>query len=181
MEETKVVATEATETTTQETKEPTKTFTQAELDAIVQDRLSRERNKFAKEMGIDDSFSKESYEEFKKYQEARKSEFEKTQERATQLEAEREALLLDKLTLENQVLGMELGIKPESLADAIALANLKEGETMRDKMTKVLDEYPIFSGVLSSNQPKNIGAEKKEAKGAVSQADAWLSKKGLKK
>ena len=179
MEETKVVATEATETTTQETKEPTKTFSQAELDAVVQDRLVRERNKFAKELGIDDSFSKESYEEFKKFQEARKTEFERTQERAQELEAEREALLLDKLALENQVLGMELGIKPDSLSDAIALANLKEGETMKDKMTKVLEEYPIFAGVPST-QPKTIGAEKKEARPSGTQADDWLKRKKLK-
>jgi hypothetical protein len=177
MEETKVVATEATETTTQETKESTKTFTQQELDAVVQDRLTRERNKFAKELGIDDSFSKEKYEEFKTFQEARKSEFEKTQERAQQLEVEREALLNDKMALENKVIGMELGIKPDVLSDAIALANLKEGKDMREKLEIVLNDYPIFASIPQGNQPKTIGSPKQEPRPSDSQADDWLKRK----
>lgn len=162
----------------QESK-PTKTFTQQELDAIIQDRLTRERNKFAKDLGIDDSFSKEKYEEFKQFQEARKTEFEKTQERSQQLEVEREELLKTKEALEHKVLGMELGIKPDVLGDAIALAKLKEGKDMREKLEIVLNEYPIFASIPQSNQPKAIGAEKKEKRPGDTQAEDWLKRKNF--
>jgi hypothetical protein len=178
MEDLKQVVTE-TKPEVQDKKEATKTFTQNELDAIVQDRLTRERNKFAKDLGIDDSFSKENYEEFKKFQEARKTEFDKSQERNQQLEVERETLIQTKTALEHKVLGMELGVKPDVLADALALANLKEGKDMREKMEKVLADYPIFATATQSAQPKNIGSEKKEPRSGDTQAEDWMKRKKI--
>lgn len=58
-----------------------KTFTQAELDAIVQDRVKRERQKYE---GFEDLKAKaQKYDE---QEEANKSELQKAQERATELE-----------------------------------------------------------------------------------------------
>ena len=60
-----------------------KTFTQAELDAVVKDRLKREREKYA---DYDDLKAKAT--KFDEYEAANKSELEKANERANALQAE---------------------------------------------------------------------------------------------
>ncbi len=68
--------------------EPDKTFTQQELERIVQERLARERTKFA-----DYDAVKAQAEKWKKYEEAQKTEGQKTQERIAALERERDVAL----------------------------------------------------------------------------------------
>ena len=60
-----------------------KTFTQAELDSIVSDRLQRERSKYADYKAL-----KEKAEAYDKFTEANKSELEKANERAAALQKE---------------------------------------------------------------------------------------------
>ena len=67
--------------------EPEKTFTQAELNAIVADRLSRERGKYA-----DYDQLKEKAAQFDAAQEAGKSELQKAQELAAQYKSQLEEL-----------------------------------------------------------------------------------------
>ena len=62
---------------------PEKTFTQAELDSIVSDRLQRERSKYADYKAL-----KEKAEAYDKFTEANKSELEKANERAAALQKE---------------------------------------------------------------------------------------------
>ena len=63
--------------------EPERTFTQTELDAIVRDRLQRERSKYA-----DYEAYKEKAEKYDAAEEAQKSELQKATEKASALEAE---------------------------------------------------------------------------------------------
>ena len=63
--------------------EPERTFTQAELDAIVRDRLMRERSKYA-----DYDAYKEKAEKYDAAEEAQKSELQKATERADLLQRE---------------------------------------------------------------------------------------------
>lgn len=79
--------TNTTVTTPEETAKPERTFTQSELDAIVQDRLAREKSKYA------------DYEELKtkatkldEVEEAQKSELQKATERAEALQAQIESM-----------------------------------------------------------------------------------------
>lgn len=72
-------------TTTQETEN--KTFTQDELNAIVNDRLGREKAKYA-----DYADLKAKAEKFDKLEEASKSELQKATEKATALQSELDAL-----------------------------------------------------------------------------------------
>lgn len=70
-----------TQNTNQAEANETKTFTQAELDAIVQDRVKRERAKYE---GFEDLKAKaQKYDE---QEEANKTELQKAQERAQELE-----------------------------------------------------------------------------------------------
>lgn len=80
-----------------------RTFTQAELDAIVQDRLKRERDKYA-----DYDSLKEKAQQYDEAKEAEKTELEKATERAAALQTE-----LDGLKHLNEV---------RALRDKVALA-----------------------------------------------------------
>lgn len=82
MSETVLQETEATVETNETTTEA-KTFTQAELDKIVADRLTRERQKYA---GFDEL--KEKAAKFDELEEASKSELQKATEKAEKLESE---------------------------------------------------------------------------------------------
>lgn len=170
-----------TETTPEVQEQETKTFTQDQLDAVVKDRLARERDKFARELGIDESFSKEKYEEFRIFQDAQKTELEKVKEQAQQLEAEKLELLTQKERLSEEYAAAKLGVKPESLEDALALAKIKSGDTIEAKLQAVLEEYPIFGAIQPNTTAKTIGSEKKDERVNNSQADAWLTRKGLQK
>ena len=64
-------------------QEPERTFTQSELDAIVRDRLQRERSKYA-----DYEAYKEKAEKYDAAEEAQKSELQKATERAEALQKE---------------------------------------------------------------------------------------------
>lgn len=78
----------ANETVNQETKE-VKTFTQDEVNNIVNDRLARERKKYE---GIDLEALKTKAAEFDRMEEANKSELEKANDRANKLAAELEGI-----------------------------------------------------------------------------------------
>ena len=83
------------ETVIQETNEttasePERTFTQTELDAIVRDRLQRERNKYA-----DYDAYKEKAEKYDAAEEAQKSELQKITERAEALQKQVDAMTHD--------------------------------------------------------------------------------------
>lgn len=78
------------ETVNQENKtaeQPERTFTQEEMNAIIRDRLSREREKYA-----DYDTLKDKAQKFDAAEEASKSELQKAQERAESLQAQLNAL-----------------------------------------------------------------------------------------
>lgn len=71
----------------QKTNQAEAKFTQADVDRIVQDRLSREREKY-----VDYTALKEKAEKFDKIEEESKSELQKATERATALQTELDSL-----------------------------------------------------------------------------------------
>lgn len=100
--------TNTTVTTPEETTatEPERTFTQSELDAIVRDRLARERGKYA-----DYEELKEKAGKFDEAEEASKSELQKATEKATALEAQLTALTREKEISElKSKVSAELGV-----------------------------------------------------------------------
>ena len=111
-----------------------RTFTQSELDAIVTERLKRERAKFQDY----DSF-KQKAEQFDKLEEANKTELQKATEKATALEAELTALkkneeirtLREKVAKESGIPAELLsgGTEEECLAQAKALIAFKSSNT----------------------------------------------------
>lgn len=100
------------ETATQETQNEVK-FTQADLDRIVQDRLSREREKYG-----DYDALKAKAEKFDQIEEESKSELQKATERATALQSELDALKnAEKVRLMREKVAHDTGV-PASLLTA---------------------------------------------------------------
>ena len=106
------------ETVNQEiaTKEvETKTFTQEEVNGIVNDRLARERKKYE---GIDLEALKSKAAKFDEMEEANKTELEKANERANALQAQLDGVLKEKeLTEMREKVAKEVGI-PSNLLTA---------------------------------------------------------------
>ena len=110
---------------------PEKTFTQAELDAVVQDRLDREKKKIAEYGDLDEL--KRKAEQFDKIEEESKSELEKANEKAASLQAK-----LDQLERENQVKTIREEVSKETGVPAHLLtADTKEAceEQAKDIMS----------------------------------------------
>lgn len=115
--------------TQETTAQPERTFTQAELNAIVGDRLAREREKYANYEELKSKASK-----FDEAEEASKSELQKANERAESLQKK-----LDALTKANEVRDLRARISkeynvPENLLTA-------ESEDSCIEQAKALVEY----------------------------------------
>lgn len=128
------------ETVNQENQATTitgKTFTQDEVNAIVTDRLTRDRAKYA-----DYDALKEKAEKFDKLEEANKTELQKATERADALQVE-----LDKLKGENAVRELRNKVAEETGIPA----NLLTGKTEEEcrAQAEMIAEY-----AKPSNYPK---------------------------
>lgn len=113
----------ATVTTQEGTAEQQeRTFTQAELDSIVKDRLAREKGKYA-----DYEELKAKATKFDEFEEAQKSELQKVTERADALQAQ-----LDQMTKADSI----RKVREKVSADTGVPVNLLSGETEDDCKTQ---------------------------------------------
>lgn len=116
-----------------------KTFTQEDIDTIVNERLKREKKKYE---GIDVAEYKKLKKAADDKEEAEKSELQKAQDKLTALEKEKESTLSianKRLILaEFKVLAKEKGIK--YVNDAYKLADLSTIEVKEDGTIEGLDE-----------------------------------------
>ena len=150
MEETKTteVGTENTQGTTEEPK----TFTQDELNKIVQERLYKERAKYE---GFEDMTAKAA--KFDEMEEANKTELQKAQERAEKLEAK-----LKGIEAEQEI----RNIKEKVSAETGVPVNLLNGTTEEDCKSQALE---ILNFANASGYPvvKDAGEPMKISKNSV--------------
>ncbi len=137
------VATETIETNQVEVVTPNKvevkTFTQEQLDQVVKDRLTREREAFAKSVGLE-TYSKEVVEStINTLRDESKTLKEKEQTYVSTIEKK-----------EQELLGYKKGIVDGKLDEALMLAKVKqqknEGMSLEDALTLTVDEYPTLRG-----------------------------------
>jgi len=122
--------------------EPEKTFTQKELDDIVQQRLARERKSQP---------SAEELEEFRKWQEAREAQKPAEEKSSDELKAAREAQSAAErknAELEAKFTAIKKGVSAEAAEDVVALAKGRVGDnvTLETAIDEVLKKYPQFGG-----------------------------------
>jgi len=117
-------------------KQPDKTFTQAELEAIIADRLKREREKYK-----DYSDLKKAAEEYQKLKESQMSEQEKLQ--AKLAEYERKLLEKEREAAEAKIEGLKLKVLdsmglPKAWADRIFGTTEEEIKKDAEELKKLL-------------------------------------------
>lgn len=116
-----------------------KTFTQADVDKMIKDRLAREKK---------GKPSKEELKAFKEWQESQKTNEEKNNEKITVAEKRAEDAEAKATALEAKVSALSKGVKADSVDDVVTLAkSMVDDDTPIDKaIDKVLKKYPSFKG-----------------------------------
>lgn len=131
--------TDNVDTSNTKTTQTEKTFTQADVDKLIQERVARERkNQLPKE-------ELNAYNEWKKSQ---KTEEEKKNEALTNAEKARVAAEERALLAETKVTCLSKGVVATSVDDVVILAKamVTEEVTIEKAIDKVLEKYPSFKG-----------------------------------
>lgn len=149
IEETKVENVETVETQKPqeevevvEQPQETKTFKQEDVDRIIKGRLDRERETFAKSLGL------EKYDDIKDFVEG----YNQTKNTLTEKEKALEDLNADLSKAQNDIIKYKYQIKDDKFKEAVALAKIKQEGTELDlegALKDVLKEYPsLRNGVV---------------------------------
>ena len=150
---------------TEENQQDEKTFTQADVDRLIKERLAREKK---------GQPSKEDLEAFNNWKESQKTEAQKQSEALTNAEAKAKAEEERANTLEAKVTCLSKGVLADSVDDVVILAKamVSDDVTMDQAVDKVLEKYPSFKGVQQQEENKGfkIGAGSEKQKENVNDA-----------
>lgn len=157
--DTKETETDTKETTQTETKEA-KSYTQDELDKLIESRVNRERKKIMND---------EEYKKYEAWKESQKTEEEKKNEALTNAEKARIAAEEKATALEAKVTCLSKGVNATSVDDVVVLAKamVTEEVTIEQAIDKVLEKYPSFKREQQQqedNKGFKIGADSQKQK-----------------
>ncbi|MGL4108324.1 hypothetical protein [Clostridium sp. LP20] len=141
-----------------------KTFTQTDVDKLIQDRIAREKK---------NQLSKDELKAYNDWKESQKTEEEKKSEALTNAEKARLAAEEKATALEAKVTCLSKGVNSTSVDDVVVLAKamVTEELTMEQAIDKVLEKYPSFKGEQQQqNQGFKIGAGGEPPKGNANDA-----------
>ncbi|GAB6170078.1 hypothetical protein JCM1393_25380 [Clostridium carnis] len=144
-----------------------KTFTQADVDKLIQERVAREKR---------GQLSKEELKAYNEWKESQKTEEEKKNEALTNAEKARLAAEEKATALEAKVTCLSKGVIATSVDDVVTLAKamVTEEVTIEQAIDKVLEKYPSFKGEQQQQQEENkgfkIGAGAAQTKNNVNDA-----------
>lgn len=135
---------------TSEPEQTAKTFTQAELDAIVKQRLER---------AAKGQPSKEEMEAFRKWQDSQKTAEQLSQEKISAAESGRADAEKKLAAAEAKCCAYSKGVTAEAVDDVIALAMAKVSDDMpiEKAIDAVISKYPSFCSAKSAPQGVTTG------------------------
>lgn len=135
---------------TSEPEQTAKTFTQAELDAIVKQRLER---------AAKGQPSKEEMEAFRKWQDSRKTAEQLSQEKISAAESGKADAEKKLAAAEAKCCAYSKGVTAEAVDDVIALAMAKVSDDMpiEKAIDAVISKYPSFCSAKSAPQGVTTG------------------------
>jgi hypothetical protein len=135
---------------TSESEQTAKTFTQAELDAIVKQRLER---------AAKGQPSKEEMEAFRKWQDSQKTAEQLSQEKISAAENGRADAEKKLAAAEAKCCAYSKGVTAEAVDDVIALAMAKVSDDMpiEKAIDAVISKYPSFCSAKSAPQGVTTG------------------------
>jgi len=160
----------------QEEKTEDKTFTQADVDKLVKDRIAREKK---------GQLSKEEIKAYQDWKESQKTEDQKKNDAVTNAEKAKQVAEDKAANLEAKVTCLSKGVGATSVDDVVVLAKamVSEEVTIEQAIDKVLEKYPHFKGGEQSNEDekgfKKIGSS--GARGKVIADEALANAFGNKK
>lgn len=163
------VETTETNSDTKETTQEEKTFTQADVDKLIQERIAREKK---------NQLSKEELKAYNEWKESQKTEEEKKNEALTNAEKARLAAEEKATALEAKVTCLSKGVITTSVDDVVILAKamVTDEITIEQAIDKVLEKYPSFKGEQQEEQNKGfkVGAGAEQTKGNTNDALASI-------
>lgn len=154
-----------TKSDTKETTQEEKTFTQADVDKLIQERIAREKK---------NQLSKEELKAYNEWKESQKTEEEKKNEALTNAEKARLAAEEKATALEAKVTCLSKGVIATSVDDVVVLAKamVTDELNIEQAIDKVLEKYPSFKGEQQQEENKGfkIGAGAEQTKNNVNDA-----------
>lgn len=166
------VETTETKTDGQETAQEEKTFTQADVDRLIQERVAREKK---------NQLSKDELKAYNEWKESQKTEEEKKNEALTNAENARIAAEEKANNLEAKVTCLSKGVIATSVDDVVILAKamVTDEITIEKAIDKVLEKYPSFKGAAKLQEEETqkgfkIGAGAENLKGNANDALAAI-------
>lgn len=166
------VETTETKTDIQETTQEEKTFTQADVDRLIQERVAREKK---------NQISKDELKAYNEWKESQKTEEEKKNEALTNAENARIAAEEKANNLEAKVTCLSKGVIATSVDDVVILAKamVTDEITIEKAIDKVLEKYPSFKGEAKLQEEETqkgfkIGAGAENLKGNANDALAAI-------
>jgi len=148
-------------------KKKDKSFTQDDVSKIAAREAKKAQEKILKELGVKNVKSaKQGLSDYKKQQDAQKTDAEKAIERAKTLEDENSANSKTLKTLETKVSAMKADVDPKSVDDVVVLANnLVDDDTDIDAaIEKVIEKYPQFKRASNNADDADDTDSKKKKK-----------------
>lgn len=166
------VETTETKTDRQETTQEEKTFTQADVDRLIQERVAREKK---------NQISKDELKAYNEWKESQKTDEEKKNEALTNAENARIAAEEKANNLEAKVTCLSKGVIATSVDDVVILAKamVTDEITIEKAIDKVLEKYPSFKGEAKLQEEETqkgfkIGAGAENLKGNANDALAAI-------
>ncbi|MDU2155351.1 hypothetical protein [Clostridium sp.] len=163
------VETTETNSDTKETTQEEKTFTQADVDKLIQERIAREKK---------NQLSKDELKAYNDWKESQKTEEEKKNEALTNAEKARLAAEEKATALEAKVTCLSKGVITTSVDDVVILAKamVTDEITIEQAIDKVLEKYPSFKGEqqLEDNKGFKVGVGVEQTKGNTNDALASI-------
>lgn len=133
-------------------------FTQADVDRIVAERLSRATKKAAEPPKTDAKTARTDANDQREEAEAvAKSQASENTEEFKQLKTE-----VDRMKAEN--IALRLGVPDENLEKVLKLAAVSDETDQSKAISAVLDEFPMLKGDVEPEKPKKAGSPAKAGK-----------------
>ncbi|MBU9711069.1 hypothetical protein [Evansella tamaricis] len=160
--------------------EPTKTFTQEDVNNLIAKETRKQQEKILKDLGIDDfKNAKEGMKKFQDWQESQKTEAQKQQEKLQDLENNYNTTSQENQSLKAQLAALKTGVQSDSVEDVVALAErlVSDEVSLDEAINQVIEKYPHFKGETqkqedkSTQKPSFVAPDHKRTE--VSDLDKW--------
>lgn len=133
-----------------------KTFTQAEVNAMMAKEKSQGRMSVLKELGIEDTkHAKESLAAYKKWVDDQKTDLQKAQEKATSEEKTRLEAESKLAAANNSLAALKAGVNPKYLDDVVALASARVTE--KKDFAAVVEEMKTTHSMFFGEDQSSAG------------------------